>query len=141
MKMLMRIDPPTMGGSLVMTMALISPSRREVSPAESLSRSPRLLLPKFRLEMAALCPESFLLIFFLGQNPPYSRRWISGLARGPQAWRRALGRRAPPGLWPSGGSSSVVSSPNIFYIFQYNSSKSFRIFGVVQNMYLRFAPF
>jgi hypothetical protein len=33
-KMLMKIDPLSMRGSLVMMMASISPSRREVSPAE-----------------------------------------------------------------------------------------------------------
>ena len=62
-KMLMEIDTLSMRGSLVMTMAMISPSRREVSPAEQLRRSPRLVLPKFRLETAALHPESFLFIF------------------------------------------------------------------------------
>jgi hypothetical protein len=62
-KMLMNIDPPLMRGSLVMMMASISPSGREVSPAEQLRRSPRLLLPRFRLETAALHPESFLTIF------------------------------------------------------------------------------
>ena len=35
-KMLMEIDPLLMRGSLVMMMASISPSRREVSPAEQL---------------------------------------------------------------------------------------------------------
>ena len=64
MKMLMEIDPLSMIGSLVMTMALVSPSRREHSLGEQLRRSPRLVLPKFCLEMAALHPESFLLIFF-----------------------------------------------------------------------------
>ena len=49
--------------SLVMTMAMIYPSGREVSPAEQLRRSPRLVLPRFCLETAALRPESFLLIF------------------------------------------------------------------------------
>ena len=63
LKTLMDIDTLLMRGSLVMTMALISPSRREVSPAEQLCRSPRLVMPKFRLETAALHPESFLLIF------------------------------------------------------------------------------
>ena len=63
-KMLMEIDPLSMRGSLVMTMASISPSGREVSPTDQLRRSPRLLLPRFRLETAALRPESFLLIFF-----------------------------------------------------------------------------
>ena len=76
--MLMEIDPLSMRGLLVMTMASISPSLREVSPAEQLRRSPRLVLPRFRLETAALHPGSFLLIFFPGQNTPYSRRWASG---------------------------------------------------------------
>jgi hypothetical protein len=62
-KMLMEIDPLSMRGSLVMTMASISPSGREVSPVEQLCWSPRLLLPRFRLEMAALHPESSLFIF------------------------------------------------------------------------------
>ena len=61
-KMLMEIAL-SMRGSMVMTMAMISPSRRDVSPAEQLCRSPRLVLPRFRLEMVALHPESFLLIF------------------------------------------------------------------------------
>ena len=63
-KMLMEIDPLSMRGSLVMTMASISPSGREVSRAEQLRQSPRLLLPRFLLERASLHPESFLLIFF-----------------------------------------------------------------------------
>ena len=45
LKMLMGIDPLPMRGSMVMTMVMISPSRREVSPAEQLHRSPRLVLP------------------------------------------------------------------------------------------------
>jgi hypothetical protein len=57
-KMLMKISPPTMRGSLVMSMAMISPSRREVSPAELLRRRAKVLLPWFRLETAALRPES-----------------------------------------------------------------------------------
>ena len=63
MKMLMDIDPLSMRGSMVMTMAMISPSRRDVSPAEQLRWSPKLVLPKLRLETAALRPKSFLLIF------------------------------------------------------------------------------
>jgi hypothetical protein len=39
-KMLMEIGPLPMRGALVMTMAMISPSRREVSPAEQLRQSP-----------------------------------------------------------------------------------------------------
>ena len=63
-KMLMKISPPTMRGLLVMSMATISPSRREVSPAESLRQRAKVLLPRFRLETAALHPESPLFIFY-----------------------------------------------------------------------------
>ena len=58
MKMLMEIDPLPMRGSLVMTMVMISPSRREVSPAEQLRRSPRLVPPRFRLVVAEFSPVS-----------------------------------------------------------------------------------
>jgi len=43
--MFMEIDPLPMRGSFVMTMVMVSPSRREVSPAEQLRRSPRLVPP------------------------------------------------------------------------------------------------
>ena len=63
MKMLMEIDPLPMRGSLVMTLVMISPSRREVSPAEQLRQSPRLILPRFRLVAAEFHPVSLLVIF------------------------------------------------------------------------------
>ena len=44
--MLMEIYPLPMRGSLVMTLVMISPSRREVSPAEQLCRCPRLVPPR-----------------------------------------------------------------------------------------------
>ena len=62
-KMLMEIDPLPMRGSLVMTMAMISPSRREVSPGEQLRWSPRLVPPRFRLVAVVFLPESLLMIF------------------------------------------------------------------------------
>ena len=46
MKMLMEIDPLLMRGSLVMMMASISPSGREVPSAKQLRRSPRLVPPR-----------------------------------------------------------------------------------------------
>ena len=46
-----------------MTMAMISPSGREVPTAKSLHRRAKVLLPKFRLEAAALRPESIIVIF------------------------------------------------------------------------------
>ena len=63
-KMLMDIDPLPMRGSLVMMMVMISPSRREVSPAEQLRQSPRLVLPRFHLVVAESRPESLIMIFF-----------------------------------------------------------------------------
>ena len=61
--MLMEIDPLPMRGSLVMTMAMISPSWKEVCPAEQLCWSPRLVPPRFRLVAAEFLPESLLMIF------------------------------------------------------------------------------
>ena len=90
-KMLMKIDPLSMRGSLVMTMASISPSQREVSPTEQLHRSPRLVLPRFRLEMAALRPESFLLIFSRAKDTLYQKMGIGGFPGGPQGRGRAQG--------------------------------------------------
>ena len=62
-KMLMEIDPLPMRGSLVMTMVMISPSRREVSLAEQLHRNPRLVQPRFRIVAAEFSPVSWLMIF------------------------------------------------------------------------------
>ena len=63
LKMLMEIDPLPMRGLMVMTMVTISPSRRGVSRAEQLRRSPRLVPPRFRLVAAEFLPESLLMIF------------------------------------------------------------------------------
>ena len=71
--MLMKIALLKMG-ELLMMMAMISPSGREVPLAKSLRRRAKVLLPKFFLKKAALHPESPLLIFFLGQNDLYTRR-------------------------------------------------------------------
>ena len=62
-KMLMEIDPHQMRGSLVMTKVMISPSQREVSLAEQLCRSPRLVPPRFRLVAAEFRPVSLPMIF------------------------------------------------------------------------------
>ena len=62
-KMLMKIALPKLGELLVMMMTMISPSGREVPPAESLRRRAKVVLPKFRLEAAVLRPECPLLIF------------------------------------------------------------------------------
>ena len=57
-KMLMEIDPLPMRGLLVMTMVVITPSRREVSLAEQLRWSPRLVPPRFRLVAVEFRPVS-----------------------------------------------------------------------------------
>ena len=62
-KVLMEIDPLPMRGLLVMAMVMISPSWRDVSPAEQLRRSPRLVPPRFRLVAAEFHPVSLLMIF------------------------------------------------------------------------------
>ena len=63
LKMLMEIALPKMGELLVMMMTMISPSEREVPPAESLRWRAKVLLPKFCLEMAVLRTEIPLFIF------------------------------------------------------------------------------
>ena len=62
-KMLMEIDPLPMRVLMVMMMVMISPSRREVSPAEQLCRSSRLVPPRFRLVAAEFHPVSLPTIF------------------------------------------------------------------------------
>ena len=62
-KMLMEIDPLLMRGSLVMTLVMISPSRREVSLAEQLCQSPRFIPRRFRLVAAEFRPVSLPTIF------------------------------------------------------------------------------
>ena len=57
-----------------MTMAMISPSRREVSLAEQLRQSPRLVPPRFLLVAAEFHPRRWLMIFS-HRKTPYSRRW------------------------------------------------------------------
>ena len=82
LKMLMEIALPKMGEFLVMMMTMISPSGREVPPVVSLHLRAKVLLPKFRLETAGRRPESLLLIFFLGQNDLYTKRWASEVGLG-----------------------------------------------------------
>ena len=62
--MLMEIALPKMGELLVMMMTMVSPFGREVPSAESLRRRAKVLLPKFRLETAALLLKVLSLFFF-----------------------------------------------------------------------------
>ena len=140
--MMMEIDPLPMRGSLVMTMAMISPSRREVSPAEQLCWSPRLVQPRFRLVAAEFRPESLLLIFFSDKRLHIAEDGHRRPARGPtRQGARPGGRACPPPSWPGCGPPLVFSSLSIFYYFKKFLSWSFRTFGVAQNRSLIFAPF
>ena len=58
-KLLMKIDPLPMRGSLVMTMAMISPPGGKFPRENSSARA----LDWFRLVAAEFLPESFLMIF------------------------------------------------------------------------------
>ena len=87
LKMLMEISLPKMGELLVMIMMMISPSGREVPPAESLRRRAKVLLPKFRLETEVPRPESPPLICSRS-NDLYTRRWVPEVG---------LGEHNPPG--------------------------------------------
>ena len=79
-----------------MTMAMISPSGREVSPAEQLRQSPRLFLPRFRLVAAEFCVRRWLMIFS-HRKTPYSRRWSPEVQQGAhEVGGRAQGGRARP---------------------------------------------
>ena len=90
-KMLMEIDPLSMRGSMVMTMVMISPSRRDVSPAEQLRWSPRLVSPRFRLVAAKFRPLRFLMIFFQGERPHIAKYGYRRPARGPTRQGACLG--------------------------------------------------
>ena len=51
-----------------MTMVMIAPSRKEVSPAEQLRGSPRLVPLRFRLVEAEFRPVNLLMVFFLDER-------------------------------------------------------------------------
>ena len=98
MKMLMEIDPLLMRGSLMMTMMMmmVFPSGREVSPAEQLRRSPRLVPPRFHLVAVESRPESLLMLFFLNEGLHIVEDGHRRATRGPMRQGRTQGvGRAP----------------------------------------------
>ena len=109
MKMLMEIDPLPMRGLLVMTMAMISPSRREVSLAEQLCRSPRLVPPRG----GGVSSQKLASDFFEGKRLHIAEDGHRRPARGPRGRGRAQGvGRAPYLLGPLVGlrcPSSAIS--------------------------------
>ena len=89
-KMLMEIDPLPLRGSLVMTLVMIFPSQREVSPAEQLCRSPRLVPPRFRHVAAEFHPERLLMIFSSTKDLIQKKMAIGEPTGGPRGRGRAL---------------------------------------------------
>ena len=116
-KMLTKIDPLPLRGSMVLTMVMISPSRRDVSPVEQLRQSPRLVPPRFCLVAAVFRPQSFLMIFSRvkdyiaedGHRRP---------AKGPTRQERAPTLVA--GGWPPSGTSCAQY---FLYILEITSVK------------------
>ena len=122
-QMLMEISLPRMGELFVMMMTMMPPSGREVPPAESLRRRAKVLLPKFPLEMAALRPESIILIFSRSKPLIYQKMGTGGGPRRAQPTKARLGSLARPGgLCPPGGPPLVVICSNNSYIFHKKSS-------------------
>ena len=114
LKMLMEIALPKMRGLLVMTMTMISLSGREVPLAESLRRRAKVLLPKFRLEMAALRPESPFLIFSRSKDLIYQKMGTRGGPGPPLPTRVHKGRwRA---LVPCGDLAAPSGSSSLQYL-------------------------
>ena len=123
-KMLMEIDPLSMIGSMVMTIVMISPSWRDVSPAEQLRRSPRLVSPGSASWRRCFVPKASS-SFFPGRKTSYSQRWAPEAYQGAhEAGGGAQGGRArPPPSWMVGGPPLVLSSLSIFYIYYENNSR------------------
>ena len=98
-KMLMEIKPLPMRGSLVMTMAMISPSRREVSPAEQLCRSPRLVPPRG----GGVSSLKLAYDFFLDERPHIEEDGHRRTTREPTRQGARPGGRAWPPTLVDGG--------------------------------------
>ena len=122
MNMLMEIDPLPMRGSLVMTMVMISPSWREVSPAEQLRWSPRLVSPRFRLVAAEFRLE-LAYDFFLHERLHIAKDGHQKAAGGPMRQGARPGGRARPhprGWWVA---PLWYFLRPIFFIYSENDSR------------------
>ena len=97
LKMFMKNGLPKMRGLLVMTMALISPSGREVPRRNRSVGGQKCSCPKFRLETAVFHPESPLLIFSRSKYLKYEKMGTGGGPRWPQPIRASP--RGPGAPW------------------------------------------
>ena len=98
-----------------MTMAMISPSGREVSPAEQPRQNPRLVPPRFRLVARGVSSKKMAYDFFSHRKTSYSRRWPSEGHQGAhEVGGRAQGGRARPPSWAGCGPPGEVLVLNVF---------------------------
>ena len=98
------------------------PLPEDVSPAEQLRQSPRLVLPRFRLETAAIHPESLLLIFSRAKDLIQQKMGTGGLPGGPR------GRGRAPTLVDGGWPPSGISSAQYFLLIAKMSFVEFQDF-------------
>src|SRR6187399_1817610 len=101
-KMLMKITLPKMGEMLVMVAVTISPSRREVSPAEQLCRSPRLVSASVLPRDGGVWSRKPPYDFFQVKTPHIGKDGH----RGPSGWPTRQGG-AP---WEGGRAPTLVDS-------------------------------
>ena len=114
MKMLMEIGPLPMRGSMVMTMVMISPSQRDVSPAEQLRRSPRLVSPRG----GGVSSRKLVSDFFQGKRLHIAEDGHWRTARGPMRQGARPGGRARPHPHGQGVAPPLeLLALYIFYIF------------------------
>ena len=113
--------PLLMRGVLVMTMAMISPSEREVSPVEQLRQSPRLVPPRFRLVAGESRPKILLMIFLRTKYFIQQKMATGGPIGGPRGRRaRPGGRARPPPSWAGCGPPGEVLALSTFFIYLEN---------------------
>ena len=92
LKMLMEMALPKIGELLVIMIAMISSSGREVPPAELLRRRAKVLLPSSASRRRRSVPK-VLSLFFIGQNDLYTKKMGTRVGLGwpqPTRARRAL---------------------------------------------------
>jgi len=122
LKMLMNIGLSKMRGLLVMTIASISPSGREVPPGRivpSKGKSAHAEVPSRRRRSI---PKVLSLFFYRSQDLKYQKMGTGGGLGWPQPTRARLGGLARPRvLWSPGGLPDSYLL-QYFYIFQDNSS-------------------
>ena len=115
MKMLMKIALPKMGELLVMTAVMISPSRREVSPAEQLCRSPRLVSASVPPRDGGVWSRKPPYDFFQVKTPHIGEDGHQGVTRWPtRQGARPGGGGVPAPSWTGCGPPGLDLSAGIF---------------------------